>query len=480
MPAAPANPDPFNLLENDWIPVLYCNGRPARVGILKAFADAGVIRQVAASNPMDNIAVLRFLIAVLLWCRPEASEAGTRLLHKTDGIPVTWLDKLELHKASFNLLGEGERFYQDPSLRGGNARPIADLLVEFPGADSVNHLRHVIHDGSYGFCPACCALGLLRLSVWAPANRFYPASVNPASAAYLFISHPTLALTILANLPQPESGSGAAPWLSAAPSTSPPPMEFLAWRPRKLWLNTSAEGGQCANCGVVGSIVDSLCNEAGWATPVAEGRTKKYWEHDPHLLKSVEPISLPGLGASVAAHSSSFWRAALRSRESFTRPAVAIGPVVNKFAFQDAVCVALPSAPDTSLAELSSGCSVKLRSILRRATPNPARQHPETVAAVVAMTPDTEARVRSLLGAPALRTDLAGVVKEIYSPVVEHVVAATVRGSSLRRRAAAGRAVAMLSRTISELANKKQASDTEGSPKEAALSKRRRGGEASS
>ena len=59
----------FNLLDEPWIPVLYHDGRCARIGIQKALEEAGDIRQIAASNPMDRVALLRFLLAVLYWCR---------------------------------------------------------------------------------------------------------------------------------------------------------------------------------------------------------------------------------------------------------------------------------------------------------------------------------------------------------------------------------------------------------------------------
>lgn len=46
----------FNLLEDGFIPVLRCDGRFDRVGIRRALEDAGRIRQIAASNPMDYAA----------------------------------------------------------------------------------------------------------------------------------------------------------------------------------------------------------------------------------------------------------------------------------------------------------------------------------------------------------------------------------------------------------------------------------------
>ncbi len=81
-------------------------------------------------------------------------------------------------------------------------------------------------------------------------------------------------------------------------------------------------------------------------------KTKKFWDADPHLLRDGEAISLPGLSSDVAAHSSKFWRDALRLRGARTGKVVAIGPVVNKFTFQDATAVNLPNISAQRQAEL--------------------------------------------------------------------------------------------------------------------------------
>jgi len=48
----------FNLIDAPWIPVLYHDGTYKRVGMRTAFEDAARIRQIAASNPMDDVASL--------------------------------------------------------------------------------------------------------------------------------------------------------------------------------------------------------------------------------------------------------------------------------------------------------------------------------------------------------------------------------------------------------------------------------------
>ena len=262
----------YNLLEEDWIPVLYTNGKVSRVGIKEALTQAGHIRQIAASNPMDRVALLRFLLAVLMWCKEDAKSSLVALEKQSADIPENWLDELNKNKAAFNLLGDGKRFYQDELLKGKKSQPIGVLLIDFPGANSVNHMHHVVHDSSYGFCPACCAMGILRLSVWAPANRFFPAAVNPGSAAYAFIEGKNLFQTLCANLPETNPKVDKPPWLCDKQPESPDAVAMLAWRPRKLWLNVEESDGLCAYCGQIGTLVKTLSIEKGWPTPVTKGQ----------------------------------------------------------------------------------------------------------------------------------------------------------------------------------------------------------------
>lgn len=561
----------YNLLEERWIPVLMNDGEFRRVGILEALTGAGRIRCIAASNPMDRVALLRFLLAAFMWCKEDAKSSLGALDEKSASIPENWLAGLKENKSAFNLLGDGKRFYQDELLKGKESRPIGDLLVEFPGADSVNHMRHVVHDGSYGFCPACCAMGILRLSVWAPANRFYPASVNPSSAAYTFIEGKDLFQTLCANLPETNPHADQAPWLGNEQPNSPDAVARLAWRPRKLWLNVGSENGPCANCGGFGERITSLCNEGGWPTPttssqefakavetelknlgykakgkdqadkdakkvvgvaslirkcrmdalreacsqnnpqpqaatptpqtdeqeiarlfhqlilrndksaqdaikalttkpneeeqkalgVGDMRAKKFWDADPHLLREGEAISLPGLGADVAMHSSRFWRDALRLRRGPAGGVTAIGPVVNKFSFQDGVSVALPDASDDikSRANLSAGCGGQLPDLFKQVTQNPQRQHPEIAAAVKLLTPNAEAQIRDRLGRLNASTgdnatEVETFLHEVYAPVVEQVIASVTSGSPLRRQAARNHAQALLNKKIKELVEK--------------------------
>lgn len=71
----------FNLLDSPWIPVIYADGRCMRVGIKKALEHAGRIRQIAAANPMDRLAILRLLVAIIYWCKgsPTGAQADAQM-----------------------------------------------------------------------------------------------------------------------------------------------------------------------------------------------------------------------------------------------------------------------------------------------------------------------------------------------------------------------------------------------------------------
>ena len=132
----------YNLLEERWIPVLWTNGEFDRMSVKTTLMEAHRIRQIAASNPMDRVAILRFLLALLYWCkgnRPIGAEGASG-----DSFPPDWFSKLDDNKDCFNLLGEGKRFYQ--YRRDNDKRLAANYLMhEIPtGTNLKKTLRAVL------------------------------------------------------------------------------------------------------------------------------------------------------------------------------------------------------------------------------------------------------------------------------------------------------------------------------------------------
>jgi CRISPR type I-E-associated protein CasA/Cse1 len=244
----------YNLLHEKWIPVLWRRGNTTRVGIMEALTRAGEICQIAASNPMDRVAILRFLLALLYWCKGNPPDS--RL--PADSFPKEWFTKLEENKDCFNLLGEGKRFYQDPAVQ--RPGPATRLIQEIPAGNNFWHFRHST-DKESGLCPACCAMGLLRLPLFSVSGLSGPgepnmmAGINGVPPIYIVPWRMTLFETLLANwvscadIGEP---SWASPAASPIPSDQIPLLTGLTLLPRRVWLHDPHDGAAaCVNCGEI-------------------------------------------------------------------------------------------------------------------------------------------------------------------------------------------------------------------------------------
>ena len=321
----------YNLLDERWIPVLRLDGKASHVGIRTALRESGGIRQVAASNPLDNVALLRFLLAVAVWCRPQLSDRDRSLLNGVGGIPENWLTNrlgsVGRESEAFVLLGEHGGFYQDPTVEG-RAVAATNLVHELPSASNVAHFRHA-RDGRDGLCPGCCALALLRWSAVASAGtagagQSMTASVNGNTPTYAIPTGKTLLQTLLRSWPTGPSVPGDAPVWAGATEDSPLGfLKGLTWRSRRVLLAPPNEAGgrlfsgHCCLCGThTEALVRWIRFRPGWRRASAAP-----WDGDPHLLlvargrrgeseqRGVVP-SWPGPNAALEDHAC-VWRSVL-------------------------------------------------------------------------------------------------------------------------------------------------------------------------
>jgi hypothetical protein len=256
------------------------------VGIRTALEDAGRIRQIAASNPMDRVAILRFLLAVLYWCKGSPPDGASPNLG--DSFPSDWFSKLDDNKDCFNLLGEGQRFYQSHPSESckdeDKEHEVIPLIHEIPNGDDKWHFRHST-DKVNGLCQACCALGLLRLPLFTSGEgRGWHQGINGTPPIYVLSLGRTLAETLRANwVPQADQGEPA--WLQ--PDIRPTPgqgvllLTGLTLLPRRVWLhNPVKEADICIACGSIGSSIIKTC-EYQSSGPLKNDR----W-NDPHVVYS--------------------------------------------------------------------------------------------------------------------------------------------------------------------------------------------------
>ncbi len=273
----------YNLLEERWIPVLWTDGEYGRVGIRTALTKAGRIRQIAASNPMDRVAILRFLLAVLYWCK--GNPPGNVDASSGDSFPADWFRKLDDHKDCFNLLGEGARFYQDRAAR--RSRTVTDLLQEIPTGNNFWHFRHST-DKVDGLCPACCAVGLLRLPLFSVSGLpDLKAGINGTPPVYVIPRGISLLATLRANW-MSRVPLGVPAWIQPdirpSPGQEVPLLTGLTLLSRRVWLHDPHPPGTCIGCGAKGTVLIRTCE-----FQTAGSQKTDLW-NDPHVVYSGQDI----------------------------------------------------------------------------------------------------------------------------------------------------------------------------------------------
>lgn len=279
----------FNLLHEPWIPILRQNGKAEKVGILTALTQAALIRQIAASNPLDNVSLLRLLLALLMWSKSGLTNEELETIQQpgAQGIPLAWLQQLTARPTTFDLFDEAQPFLQDTQVeRKLNAA--TNLLIELPSATNIAHFRRT-RDRVSLLCAACCALGLVRWSAVASAGKAGPSSQMTASLhgntpAYS-ISHQSTLLTSLLNDWPPDPSScildDMPVWAGASQDSPLGLLKGLTWRSRRvLLIPESSPKDVCCNCGSPSPpLVRDIIFRPGWDRP-----SEKTWSADPHRL----------------------------------------------------------------------------------------------------------------------------------------------------------------------------------------------------
>ncbi len=320
----------FNLLDERWIPILRKNGRADRVGIREALREAGTIRQIAASNPMDNLAILRFLLAVLYWCKnkPPTLEEKAQLVSAV-GFSSVWVEKLQDNSEFFNLLGNGKRFYQNEAYKHHPpAHTINYLIQEVPSGTNKTHFRHSL-DLVDGLCPACCAMGLVRLPVFstsggkgmsASTGKSY--GINAKPPLYFVPIGNSLLETLLLSWREYDGELGTPAWESSIERLPQDGkvslLTGLTWLPRTVWLADPQEPARpCISCG----RSDQLIRKCVFDGKGSSRTDNRIWR-DPHVIYAVKDDravqTSNALGASDAAvsHWVNRTAAVLQARES--------------------------------------------------------------------------------------------------------------------------------------------------------------------
>lgn len=107
----------FNLLTDPWLPVLPAAGPPRSVSLLEALTQAHEFRGLALAHPLEHVAALRLLLAVLYRVTPPSSNlSDMQRLYREGRLPADAIEGyLKKHRERFDLEGETP-FLQVPDL----------------------------------------------------------------------------------------------------------------------------------------------------------------------------------------------------------------------------------------------------------------------------------------------------------------------------------------------------------------------------
>ncbi len=461
----------FNLLDEPWIPCLGNDGTVQRLGIREVLTRAGRIRQIAASNPMDRVAVLRFLLALLYWCQGNP-PSGT-------DFPADWSKKLEQYRECFNLLGEGKRFYQ---YRKDGDKPLAVnyLIHEVPTGTNWWHFRHST-DGLEGLCPPCCAMGLLRLPAFSTSGgRGKSPGINQKPPLYMIPLGESLAHTLRLSW-RPVLALGTPAWEKPdlpLPGTGEVPLlTGLTWLPRRVWLDSPQEvEGNCISCGARARLITSAVFAGIGSTKTEADDSGRVWR-DPHVVYEqgrkggAAPLhARDALGSADAAAGQ--WAEVMASifrgervlddpgKTGSVRLWVVGFATVQNDKYLEAIehTFPLPGTPDQAeaLVKLVEQWRSETSSLVRKALPQQkkrgSQKHPELHASIAAIRPHVEGSVSAEMG-NLLKGDVSaweGAALQ-YHPMMEAVAHSLSPGfttAAIQRRG-------QISRTLPDMANKK-------------------------
>ena len=134
----------FNLIDEPWVPVVYCDGHPAEVSLRQLFVDAHLIKGVSGDIPQQQLPMLRLALAIMyralrqpdmddesmldLW--GEMWQAGAFDITEFDRYFETWHDR-------FFLLGD-RPFFQVPGLAYVDKKPpspVSEMIADVPKPD---------------------------------------------------------------------------------------------------------------------------------------------------------------------------------------------------------------------------------------------------------------------------------------------------------------------------------------------------------
>lgn len=165
----------MNLLTDPWLPVVHRSGRRAliRPAELTAGLDDDPIVGPGAPRPDFDGAVLQFLVGLLQTAFAPRDDREWAARFDRPPSPAELDAAFEVHRAAFELEGDGPRFMQDLELDPASAATeIRQLLIDAPGENTLKNNADTFVRGDMveRMGRASAALALFTLQINAPSG----------------------------------------------------------------------------------------------------------------------------------------------------------------------------------------------------------------------------------------------------------------------------------------------------------------------
>lgn len=195
-------PENFNLLESDWIPVLF-EGEPKSrdVSIREALARAPDIIKLGNESPLETIAMHRLLLALVHRTHPIASDDDWAALMSAGRFDLAGLDEyLERWADRFDLFGADHPFFQTPGLPASVATSVAKLGHQFSSGNNPLLFDHSADDAPPGITPAQAARLVVAQQSFAVGGLITRLKADPPSAEASYLLKAAVVLVTGRNL----------------------------------------------------------------------------------------------------------------------------------------------------------------------------------------------------------------------------------------------------------------------------------------
>ena len=312
----------YNLVDEEWMPVVEKGGEHRNVGIAEALCRAHEIVELRDASPLVTVALHRLLIVVLRDALegPNDLKEWARLWKKGE-LPQKKLRGYFKRKHDrFDLFHPERPFFQSAKVSSAKTADVAYLFQHLSTGTGINHFSHD-YGGMHRACPVCCAKGLVALPAFCTSGGAGLApSINDRPPVYSLVKGQSLLATLLMSLPVPgitslAAGKDGPVWEGTSRSGSIGFMEGFTWQPRTVRLVPDENGS--GRCSVCGEDTDRVVSRMVFAKGRMRSREASRAWSDPHVplarsgsklgpLKSADPFK------AVWRHPS-FWRTLFRT-----------------------------------------------------------------------------------------------------------------------------------------------------------------------